>query len=53
MGNVNCTPADCINMRPGQAASDCFNNTSADRDKKLKINSGTKQELFEEWNDVI
>ena len=52
MGNVNCTPADCINMRPGQAASECFN-TATDRDRKIKINSGTKQELIEEWNEVI
>jgi len=50
MGNVNCTPSDCINMRPGQA-SECFKTPSDTHNRK--VNNGTPQELFEEWTRVV
>ena len=37
-------------MRPGQLASDCFNNNNQPRE--FKKNSGTPLELLEEWNEL-
>lgn len=53
MGNVNCAPSDCINMRPGQAASECFRQASDTKSNKFKVSSGTPQELLEEWTNIL
>ena len=50
MGNVDCTPQDCINMRPGQVATDCFK--SDGQGQRRHVSRGTPRELYEEWTKL-